>query len=96
MRVSNMIQAVDTHVCGEPGRVIVGGVLDVPGSTMFEKMTYLETEADELRVPIAFTGGAGPQTLDVCCRRRAIPAPTSCGGDASEPRLRWVVSRVES
>lgn len=50
MRVSNMIQAVDTHVCGEPGRVIVGGVLDVPGSTMFEKMRYLETEADELRL----------------------------------------------
>ena len=50
MRVSKMIQAVDTHVCGEPGRVIVGGVLDVPGSTMFEKMTYLETQADELRL----------------------------------------------
>jgi proline racemase len=45
-----MIQAVDTHACGEPGRVIVGGVLDVPGSTMFEKMRYLETEADELRL----------------------------------------------
>ena len=50
MRLSNMIQAVDTHVCGEPGRVIVGGVLDVPGATMFEKMTYLENEADELRL----------------------------------------------
>lgn len=50
MRVSNVIHAVDTHVCGEPGRVIVGGVLDVPGSTMFEKMRYLETEADELRL----------------------------------------------
>ena len=50
MRVSNVIHAVDTHVGGEPGRVIVGGVLDVPGSTMFEKMRYLETEADELRL----------------------------------------------
>ena len=50
MRVSNVIHAVDTHACGEPGRVIVGGVLDVPGSTMFEKMKYLETEADELRL----------------------------------------------
>ena len=44
-----MIQAVDTHACGEPGRVIVGGVLDVPGDTMFEKMVYLETQADDLR-----------------------------------------------
>jgi proline racemase len=44
-----MISAVDAHACGEPGRVIVGGVLDVPGKTMFEKMKYLETRADDLR-----------------------------------------------
>jgi proline racemase len=44
-----MIAAVDAHACGEPGRVIVGGVLDVPGKTMFEKMKYLETQADDLR-----------------------------------------------
>ena len=49
MRLSNMITAVDTHVCGEPGRVIVGGVLDVPGQTMFEKMQYVERHADDLR-----------------------------------------------
>ena len=49
MHISNMIHAVDLHACGEPGRVIVGGVLDVPGATMFEKMRYLETEADHLR-----------------------------------------------
>jgi proline racemase len=45
-----MITAVDAHACGEPGRVITGGVLDVPGKTMFEKKTYLETQADELRL----------------------------------------------
>ena len=44
-----MITAVDAHACGEPGRVIVGGVLDVPGKTMFEKMKYLETHHDDLR-----------------------------------------------
>jgi proline racemase len=49
MHVSKMIQAVDAHACGEPARVIVGGVLDVPGSTMFEKMVYLQDEADDLR-----------------------------------------------
>ena len=37
-----MIQAVDAHAAGEPGRVIVGGVLDVPGATMFDKMRHLE------------------------------------------------------
>ena len=49
MKLSNMIQAIDLHACGEPGRVIVGGVLDVPGNTMFEKMRYLATKADHLR-----------------------------------------------
>lgn len=49
MQFARMISAVDAHACGEPGRVIVGGVLDVPGKTMFEKMKYLETRADDLR-----------------------------------------------
>src|SRR5688500_5081239 len=49
MRVSNMVHAVDAHACGEPGRVIVGGVLDVPGATMFDKMCYLRDHADGLR-----------------------------------------------
>jgi proline racemase len=49
MRLSNMIQAVDAHACGEHGRVIVGGVLDVPGATMFDKMQYLQAHGDGLR-----------------------------------------------
>jgi proline racemase len=49
MQFARMISAVDAHACGEPGRVIVGGVLDVPGKTMFEKMKYFETQADDLR-----------------------------------------------
>ncbi|MEJ2240189.1 MAG: proline racemase family protein, partial [Gemmatimonadales bacterium] len=49
MRLDRMLTAVDAHACGEPGRVIVGGVLDVPGSTMFEKKAYLEQHGDDLR-----------------------------------------------
>ncbi len=45
-----MITAVDAHACGEPGRVITGGVLDVPGRTMFEKKTWLATHADYIRL----------------------------------------------
>jgi len=50
LRFSSMITAVDAHACGEPGRVITGGVLDVPGRTMFDKMTHLRDHADELRL----------------------------------------------
>jgi proline racemase len=49
MRLARMIQAVDAHACGEPGRVIVGGVLDIPGTTIFEKMQHLQNHADGLR-----------------------------------------------
>jgi proline racemase len=49
VKLSDRIQVVDTHVCGEPGRVIVGGVGEIPGATLFEKMTFLREEADELR-----------------------------------------------
>ncbi len=45
-----MITAVDAHACGEPGRVITGGVLDVPGKTMFEKKNWLEKNADHIRL----------------------------------------------
>ncbi|HTS63703.1 MAG TPA: proline racemase family protein [Candidatus Acidoferrales bacterium] len=50
MRFSSMITAVDAHACGEHGRVITGGVLDVPGKTMFEKKCWLEQHADHLRL----------------------------------------------
>ena len=45
-----MIHAVDLHACGEHGRVIVGGVADVPGASMFEKMTYLRDSKDWVRL----------------------------------------------
>ncbi|MFK7805684.1 MAG: proline racemase family protein [Anaerolineae bacterium] len=49
MRFSNMITAVDAHAAGEPGRVITGGVLDMPGNTVFEKMQWMEQNADHIR-----------------------------------------------
>ena len=44
-----MITAVDAHAGGEPGRVITGGVTDVPGETMFAKMEHLREHRDALR-----------------------------------------------
>lgn len=49
MRLARMIQAVDLHAAGEPGRVIVGGVLDVPGATMLDKAQHLAAHGDALR-----------------------------------------------
>ena len=50
MRVSNLVNAVDLHACGEPGRVITGGIRDVPGATMYDKMRYFEAHHDDIRL----------------------------------------------
>ena len=49
MGLIRKVRAVDAHAAGEPGRVIVGGVEDVPGASMFEKARYLEQHDDALR-----------------------------------------------
>jgi proline racemase len=49
VRLGRMIQAVDAHADGMPGRVITGGVGDVPGETMLDKARYLERHRDDLR-----------------------------------------------
>jgi proline racemase len=49
MRLDRMIQAVDAHADGMPGRVITGGVGDVPGQTMLDKARYLHEHRDDLR-----------------------------------------------
>jgi len=49
MAFSHTVRAVDAHAGGEPGRVIVSGVPDVPGATMFDKMVYVRDHHDDLR-----------------------------------------------
>jgi proline racemase len=49
-RLGRSIRAIDLHAGGEPGRVIVGGVRDIPGDTMFDKMTWLRANRDDLRL----------------------------------------------
>lgn len=43
------LEIVDCHAEGEIGRVIVGGVGEVPGETMFDKKLWLERNNDEIR-----------------------------------------------
>lgn len=52
MKFSRSIHAVDSHTMGEPTRVVVGGVPQIPGKTMPEKKKYLEDHLDYLRTAI--------------------------------------------
>jgi len=44
-----VIRVVDAHAGGEPGRVVIGGVHDVPGATMLDKRDHLWQAGDRLR-----------------------------------------------
>src|ERR671931_1536131 len=77
MRLTGMVTAVDAHAGGEPGRVITGGVLDVPGRTMFDKKLYFEQHADGLRQRMLREPRGYP---GVCCN--LILPPTHPEADA--------------
>ena len=49
MRWKKTLQLVDVHCEGEIGKVITGGVIDVPGATMLDKMNYINEVDDSLR-----------------------------------------------
>ncbi len=49
MKWSRVVTTVDAHIGCEVSRVITGGVIDIPGKTMSEKLTFLNEEDDSLR-----------------------------------------------
>lgn len=46
MKWKRMLSICGVHCEGEVGRVITGGVMDIPGKTMLEKMLYINTQND--------------------------------------------------
>ncbi len=77
MRLSRMITVVGAHAEGEANEVITGGVLDVPGATMFAKARYLETKGDDLRQFLL----QEPRGKVTQCVNLVLP-PTQTGADA--------------
>jgi proline racemase len=73
------VEAVDAHVEGQHGRVIRGGegFLDVPGSTMFEKMTWFEQNLDWFRKLML----REPRGYPALCANVVLP-PTHPDADA--------------
>jgi proline racemase len=59
VRWSKVLNVVECHAAGEIGKVVTGGVGDVPGSTMFEKRTYLEQHRDDIRKLLLFEPRGG-------------------------------------
>ncbi len=54
MRWQRTLTVVGAHAEGEMGKVVTGGVIDVPGETMFDKKRHLEQNDDGLRKFLLF------------------------------------------
>ncbi|HCJ56112.1 proline racemase [Lutispora sp.] len=52
MRFVKSLHAVDSHTMGEPTRIIIGGIPQIPGNTMSEKKEYLEKNMDHIRTAV--------------------------------------------
>jgi proline racemase len=49
VRLENILHYVDAHAEGETSRVVLGGIIDVPGETMAEKRRHVIEHRDDLR-----------------------------------------------
>jgi len=54
MRWAKTVTLTEAHAEGEIGRVVTGGVIDLPGSTMLDKLRYLNETDDSLRRFLVF------------------------------------------
>jgi proline racemase len=59
MRWSKVLNVVECHAGGEIGKVVTGGIGDVPGETMFDKKIYLEQHLDDIRKLLLFEPRGG-------------------------------------
>lgn len=60
MNWKRVITVVGAHAEGECGNVVTGGIVDIPGETMFDKKRYLEQHGDGLRKFLLFEPRGGP------------------------------------
>lgn len=72
-----MLTVVDVHAEGEPGRVITSGVPPIPGATMLDKMQWMQTNADHLRLRMLREPRGYP---GLCCN--IVVPPTDPTADA--------------
>ncbi len=61
MRSRRWLSMICAHAEGEIGKVVVGGLLDVPGRTMLDKLVHLEQVDDSLRRLCVFEPRGQPQ-----------------------------------
>ncbi|KAI9904998.1 hypothetical protein N3K66_001527 [Trichothecium roseum] len=75
MPFGKVLHVVGVHAAGEVCDVVVGGVIDVPGKTMYEKMTHLWRKEDGMRQLLLNE----PRGCSAMCHNLVLPP---CNPDA--------------
>lgn len=70
MQWAKVLNVVDCHAEGERNKVVVGGLGNVPGATMFDKRNYLQDQQDDLRKLLLFE----PRGSVLDCVNFVLPA----------------------
>ncbi|SFH69656.1 proline racemase [Tindallia magadiensis] len=52
MKFTKGIHTIDSHTMGEPTRIVVGGIPQIPGNSMADKKSYLENNLDYMRTSL--------------------------------------------
>ncbi|SDY62714.1 proline racemase [Tindallia californiensis] len=52
MKFTKGIHTIDSHTMGEPTRIVVGGIPQIPGTTMADKKSHLENNLDYMRTSL--------------------------------------------
>lgn len=60
MHWKRTLTVVGAHAEGEVGNVVIGGIVDVPGETMWEKKQYMEQYLDDIRRLLLFEPRGAP------------------------------------
>jgi len=61
MRWSKSVTLIEAHAEGEVGRIVTGGVIDVPGKTIADKLVHINEVDDSLRRFLVFEPRASAQ-----------------------------------
>ena len=77
MEWSGSVRLVLVHCQGEIGRVVVAGAPDIPGATLLDQMTHINTVDDRLRRFLAFEPRGGLQMST-----NLLVPPHAAGADA--------------
>ncbi len=88
MRWKRAVTVVGVHAEGEYGKVVTGGIVDVPGKTMFDKMRYLRDHDDGLRKFLLFEPRGPLSTAPTWCCLPPTPKPSSATSSWNPPSIR--------